>query len=79
MVIAAAVLSVSLTGCNKQRHLKEAAAFGQACGQAGFSSKQCAFLYAIREDTRDRADESDALALAGLNPANVAVINAARR
>ncbi len=67
------------SGCNKQRRQKEAAAFGQACGQAGFSPKQCAFLYAIREDARDRADESDALALVGLNAANVAAINAARR
>ncbi len=79
LVITAAALLVSLTGCNKQRHQKKAAAFGQACGQAGFSPKQCAFLYAIREDARDRADESDALALVGLNAANVAAINAARR
>lgn len=78
LLIAAAAMSVSLVGCNKQRHQKEAAAFGQACEQAGFNPKQCAFLYAIREDARDRADESDALALVGLNAANVATINAVR-
>lgn len=61
LLVTAVVMSFSLVGCNKQRHQKEAAAFGLACGQAGFSSKQCTFLYAIRQDARDRADDSVAL------------------
>ena len=39
LAITAAALSVSLTDCNKQRYQKEAAAFGQTCGQAGFNPK----------------------------------------
>ncbi len=80
LLVMATTTSLSLAGCNKQRREKEAAAFGQACGQAGFSPKQCAFLYAMRQDARDRADESDAVTLAGMNAAaSVAVINGARR
>lgn len=78
LLVTLAAMSVCLAGCNNERRQKEAAAFGRACGQAGFSPKQCTFLYAIREDARNRADESDALALVGLSAANVAAINAAR-
>ena len=80
LLVMATTTSLSLAGCNKQRREKEAAAFGQAYGQAGFSPKQCAFLYAMRQDAQDRADESDAVTLAGMNAAaSVAVINGARR
>ena len=80
LLVTALAMSFSLAGCNKQRREKEAAAFGQTCGQAGFSPKQCAFLYAMRQDAQDRADESDAVAIAGMNAAaSVAVINGARR
>ena len=80
LLVMAATTSFGLAGCNKQRREKEAIAFGQTCGQAGFSPKQCAFLYVMRQDARDRADESGAMAIAGMNAAaSVAVINGARR
>ena len=78
LLVMAAATSLGLAGCNKQRREKEAAAFGQSCGQAGFSPKQCTFLYVMRRDAQDRADESDAIALVGLSAANVAAINARR-
>ncbi len=80
LLVTALAMSFSLASCNKQRREKEAAAFGQTCGQAGFGPKQCAFLYAMRQDARNRADESDAVAIAGMNAAaSVAIINGARR
>ncbi len=79
LLVMVVVMSFSLVGCNKRRREKEAAAFGHTCGQAGFSPKQCAFLYLMRQDARDRADDSDAMALVGLSTANVAAMNAAVR
>lgn len=78
LLVTAVTISFSLVGCNKRHREKEAAAFGQACGRTGFSPQQCSFLYAMRQDARDRADDSDALALVGLNAATVAAINATR-
>jgi hypothetical protein len=76
-----AMSALLLAGCdNKQHREKRAAVFGQRCGEAGFTPKQCAFLYALRQNASDRADQSDALALAGLSAANsAAALSALRR
>jgi hypothetical protein len=76
-----AASALLLAGCDdKQRREKRAAVFGQRCGEAGFTPKQCAFLYALQQDASDRADQSDALASAGLAAANsAAALSALRR
>lgn len=80
MLLATAVaLCFGPSGCDKQRREKEAAAFGQQCGLAGFNPEQCAFLYDLRQDSRDRTSESEAFALVRMNTANAAAINASGR
>lgn len=69
---------LALTGCKHQQ--RDMMAFGQAYGQAGFSPKQCAFLYVMHRDARDDADMNYALALTGLSATmSNAALNNSRR